>query len=407
MNRLFLIFGLLMLSSVVPAFASDQGIERVVLDDGLPRHCINAKEDRVSISLDRLVVNKSKNWIKEDSAVDIIVDGRMQKRGEDEQITSAESPVVFRANIAEYTKGTLVIPSTIRFISRFKLGRTDHVTDLIELDFSFVKRSDSTLLSKVLSSLPDAADGLPLPPTPYTEVFRQATQTIGNIMETLLADGENSDDVSREGRISMEFNTTGQCGRNGTFAGSYLYIKFSDANSNKKGVLDISNIGKYCYFSTKGVSTVYFSKKDGSGVCSYEGESSSRLSNPHFVIRIAIANQIDSKRETVESPMSLEFANTKINIPIKFDEFTKSVIDRRLGIDAFSNAYDSVSFGAFAVDNENLRYEVSEALAPQISPTETWYETNSNFVVNPGSNSAILTALARCADRGIEVSACF
>ena len=408
MHNRIIIVGLLVLPSFASALANDQGIERVVLDDGRQRHCIDANEDRISVWLDRLVVDKSKSWLKEDTTVDIVVDGRMQKRDTNEQITSASSPVKFTANISEYAAGTVVVPSQIRFLSRFKLGRGNHITDLLELDFSFINRTDPTALSRVVSSLPDAAQGLPLPPTPYTEVFQQATETIGKMLGSFLTDEDNADDVSREGRISMEFNDTGLCGRNGTFAGSYLYIKFGEEIGSVAGTkLAISDIGKYCYFVQQGISAVYISRKNNSGVCSYQAGQYSRLTNPHFVMRIAIASQVTNQRETVESPMALAAAAAKTVVPLNFDQFTKSALAKRLGVETLAGMSDGTSMGSFSIENGSLTSSVSSDLAPTVSPIEAGYGTDIDFIVDTGRDSAILTGLARCADRGIEVSTCF
>ena len=416
MRRCASIFAVAALAPM-PAFAQDlgQGVETVAVDDGLRRICIDATTDRVSVRLDRIVVAKSKTWFTEDRAVDIVIDGKLAKRDNNFVVSHAEMPVVFRANIDEYESGTVVTPVQISLLSQFPLSLNDSTTSLLEIDFSFVNASESTVLTRVISQLPDAARGLPIPPTPYTEGFISVTSVLGGLLDTVLQDEDQQDSVSREGRISLEFNETGFCGRNGAYSGTYVFVKSFDGGEHG-GVVSLDELQEYCFIKQEGISAVFIERRDMDGNCTYEYDQMMRLVNPHFTLVLSITNvtgDTPKDREVAESGMAIR-RSTQDDSPQKVAQIDELGLKKAFASAGREYAPTNLQEQSMQLAAGQITYLPSEELfvkssyiLHQIPPVVTSETKEMLPITEMTTDEILLNSIARCSAYGIDAYQCF
>jgi len=417
---------LLLLPAPLHAQITGQGVERVLVDDGASQICVDARSDHVSVRLGRIVVEKSESWFSEDTAVDIVIDGKIEKRDASYNRNTAQMPVVFRADISEYDEGTIVTPIEIVLISKFPLTLSDQITNLFQIDFSFVNSAKPSTLSRVISRLPDAARGLPIPPSPYTQAFVNATSVLGGIVEAMLQDDDNKDDVARQGRISLEFNETGRCGRNGAFSGTYAFIK-SYSRESGKGIISLNDIGKYCFIKFRDSSAVYFENRSSDGQCTYEKASAVRLLNPHFTLIVGITNdggKLAQDRDVLESGMAL--VRQASAAPADQPKVVASVDDlslsRTFGDLSRQLEFAELGDSGLEIDGGSITFmpndkfvKVSDYNAQRLeyrdlNDPDKWPHRSDAPALNSGKitgNEINLNTLVRCSIYGLDVYECF
>lgn len=404
------------------ADALGQGVERVIVDDGLPLYCVNALEDHLSVRVQRVVVDKSKGWFSNDKAVDIVMGGKISKRNDLYEKSAVEMPVVFRANIKDYISGTVATPVDLSLVHNHPLALGGHVVNLVEIDFSFVNSSEPTILTRVLANLPNATRGLPIPPSPYTESFIEATEVLGNIINSVMGDDENDDDVSHEGRISLEFNETGKCGRNGTYAGTYLFVKSYGGSGD--GIVSLNELHEYCFFmDSSKTSVVYIERKSikEDGKCTFDPRNGARLVNPHFVILISIVNEFEeTERQRLESDMALALQEQADGQPQKVasvDGQALSWVYSEFGFDwkATSDFAQGDELGHFYATFDaaggDIKY-IADQATPPVALWHEWFNEGGKLDEEPtlievvSGADIVLNTLARCAAHGLDVFEC-
>lgn len=417
MFKRFLFLGIA-ITIAMPANAQTlgQGYERVAVDDGRPRVCIDARTDHVSVRLERVVVAKSKGWFSSDSTVDVIVNGQITKRDASYNKSQAKMPMVFRADIDEYDGGTVVTSVSKVLLSKYPLSNGGSTVDLLEIDFSFVNASSPTTLTRIITSLPNAAQSLPIPVSPYSQAFISASKILSDVVDSAIQDEEFADDVVRERSLPLEFNETGQCGSNGAFAGSYTFFKNIDA-PEQNGIIKTDDINKYCFIKFESSSAVFVEKKDAGGACTYQPDKASRLLNPHFTVVVSITNAGASpaqNREIVGSGWSLSRRNaagTILNQTTAYDLF------------ALKRAFNSAGLGdpkpSFAGDQyELVGGEVKYSPNPNFPPVEKFNFTRAQLDANPkmfediseqkiDPEEIVLNSISRCTAYGVDVIECF
>lgn len=415
MNRIvsLLVVALFTLSANAFADEAGQGCESVVADDGYRRVCVDARTDEVSIRLVRAVVGKDKSWFSNDRTVDMIIDGKIQKTDAHYNRTAAEMPVSFRARIGEYDAGTVVVPVDTQIVSPYRLSLGGHTTNLIELNFDFVNSSEPTALTRVISKLPQAIDGLPIPVGPFTPSFMSAASVVGSLVDAFLGDEEFDGDVSRQGRISMELNATGKCGRNGIYSGLYVFMKSYDQIEHE-GIIKLSEIPHYCFVKFENMSPIFIEEKAGDGSCTYDQTKAVRLLNPHFSIMVSIANVAS---QDIQSRDILESTLKQVVAPEKAGWNTLGVnIDQH----SLKAAYTSAEMKRLADGFEGNFYKLAETGAgsksyPKWTDSQLYNQLVKTGVAAGGGGLSReispleikLNSVSRCMGYGLEVYECF
>ena len=400
----------------VHAQSLGQGIERIAVDDGLPSVCINALTDHVSVRLDRVVVEKSKGWFTSDEAVDLVIDGKIEKRNANFETSQAKMPIVFRANIDEYHEGTVVTPVSIVLMSKYPLTLGGSTVNLLELDFSFINSSSPTLLTRLISRLPAAAQGLPIPPTPYSQAFVKASSVLGGVVDSILQDDDSKDDVTREGRIPLEFNETGQCGRNGAYSGTYTFIKEFEADA-QPGVIKLDDIQNQCFIKFNNTNAIFVEKKGANGACTYAPANVSRLLNPHFTMIVSITNtgpEPTQDRQVLSSGLAVATAAAQPGGRLPAGVFDATAISRaftaaslNVPADGYSGSLYQLEGGAIEYTPDAATTSVEKFNFPQFLLDSK--SVSSSFIGTQSidSEEIILNSISRCGAYGVDVLECF
>ncbi len=309
--RLFFIaLGLLTIAQMSYSDSLGQGYELVVVDDGEDRHCINAKKDHVSISIDRLVVPNKRDVLRAlfatDNAVDIVLDVDIEGRRDADYRTYGYSiPIRDEKGIEASAPGTVVIPLSIALMSQYPLSREGHTVHRLGVEFSFINAADPTLLSMVLAELPDASRGAQIIGSQYTSYLGEVSSILSNIVDAIIRQRENRNAVRREGSLSFVFHK-GTCERQAAYSGTYLYVRSYD--SGDSGVVALDEIHNHCFAKLGESAAVYFERKAVNGECSYSDAALKRLVNPHFTVTVSITNEIEDSRDSIESKIAKQRA---------------------------------------------------------------------------------------------------
>lgn len=300
-HRVIFIGTMLVIAQVSYGDNSAQGYEEIIVDDAEDRQCINAKKDRVSVSIDRLVVFKDARWFTADNAVDIVLDVGIDGRDESYLFYSYSVPIRYRAGIDDYDKGTVSIPISIALMTDYPLSRDGYVVHRFHIEFAFINSSDPTLLSHVFSKLPEATKGIQALGSPYVAAAGQLSEILGNVVDAIISDAESKGTANIDGNMDLVFFKT-ECQRKAAYSGTYLYLR--SYNSSEEGAVAFQDLHRYCYLKYPDADAIYITRRKADGDCTYSYDQRIRLLNPHFTITVSITSDVEPGRVTIESGLA-------------------------------------------------------------------------------------------------------
>lgn len=281
------------------------GTDPVVVDDGMPRRCIDTRYDRVSVMLARLVVAKPapkswwdpRGWLGDAPKIDAIIETEISFRRSGSPDTPVSIPMAFPVNIKPYRAGVIALPVRFRLVTDLPLQDStawaafpvtpsylypgtvpsepgwksafaperSHVV-AIDFKFSFFDMSGSTLAARIIKRLAESSKEAPIGPESYGAVS-YAGSLISGIVDDVVASSGNDDPASHEGAISFQFDKNGDCGRIGATSGPYALISEPTEQSDHEQLL-LNKLHDYCFYADPDTKALtYAAKPLGSILC--------------------------------------------------------------------------------------------------------------------------------------------
>jgi len=288
---IFALFALPISAIFLPSISRAQsGFDRVIVDDGIPRQCINRGSSAVSMHLMRAVVDRKEDLFEEDKDAVIAVSLELAPASNSGQEATKHIQIE-RFRIAEYAKGAVTLASRVPILSQLPLSGNDFEIARIAMQFDIYAISQDTTFARIMSALADNIGSLPIPANPYTLAFQQASGTLSKIFAATSAEAGEA----RSPLGSDVFEFTGaddDCQSFFAQTGTKAFIM--DVRRPSGNQIHIDEIGSYC-FSTRldTGAALYYSQRPSSGRCA-DANTKSILENPFLLFTVMATPHTDA-----------------------------------------------------------------------------------------------------------------
>ncbi|WDF91714.1 hypothetical protein [Aeromonas hydrophila] len=234
------------IASLQPANSASvpDGETIVRIDDGTSTRCINSSSDRITMNLRRLVVKKDVGFFSEDKTAGVFINTIISGNDSSGDSRKVGFPRVYTVTVIQYASGIVSLPVEEKLFSRFYLSNNGNTYDTAELEFSVVSKKDKTPLGIALVALEDISRNLPVPINPFSEGFKYFTQYANKVVNESLNSANNVSEMSKEGKIVMNFSSTGICTGDQEQTGTIAVVK-GDHGKESDGYVDINKT--YCW----------------------------------------------------------------------------------------------------------------------------------------------------------------
>lgn len=215
-------------------------VVRVAEDPG--QRCIDVRNDRISAVVRRFTTPRTKSWLREDTAVALVVGTALEGRtGGSAERVSFQRTYVTSVRSFENVDGIVSIPIEPRLFTGFPLTQNQNTYEVAEIDFRVTNITRPTTLTLVVESLAELTDSLPLPTNPFTDGFKYFANYSNDLIRR--ATEENPDDTAGAGQFTLQFAIDGQCTGDLETTGTKVIV-YGGAGD---GMVDITRINDYCF----------------------------------------------------------------------------------------------------------------------------------------------------------------
>lgn len=260
--RLSFFIALVVLSGVI---ARAQGGKIIRIPTPINARCINSKTDEVTISLRRIITQKTGGFFTQDNKAGITVMAILNADG----TSPAKTPSVNLVDIRTEPKGQVSLPLEYPIASQLALKQGNLITKNMQLDLYLNKIRGANTFGTVLTTAGDILGRLPIPANPYTTVTNQflqfANQTIQNeskdsgakLFASITLQFNNRDEPNIQNCLDNDHQPTG------------AIAVVSETGAHGPKPLPVANLNKnYCWrYTTDTNYEVQYVAKPTSGLC--------------------------------------------------------------------------------------------------------------------------------------------
>lgn len=294
------------------------GTDPVPVDDGKERACIDARYDRISLMLARLVVNKPKlewaeKWIAHPSGTDVLIDTAInyQQGGINKDVTT---PIALPIKMQGNESGAIALPVRYRLVTQLKLQTntppwqgipTAYKVLAADIRFSFLDMSRPTLAATIVKRIADSSKEAPIGPGAY-EGVKYFSSLVNGIVDDVVKESQSGDPTIHDGATTFEFRDTGDCGRTGATSGPYALITApTDPTDHEQ--LSLDQLNNFCFYTEAQTDSVMYMPKPPSSTCPplKQAGATKKLVNPHYVFLL------DAERDYTGNPATNSKAGIK------------------------------------------------------------------------------------------------
>jgi hypothetical protein len=127
--------------------------------------CINASNDEVTVSLRRVLIQKTGGIFVEDKRAGVAVVATLNAKGAD----SSKTPSVTQVTIKDEHPGQVSLALEYPIASELALKQGNALTQNLQLSLYLAKTRDKTTFGNIIDVASDALQKLPIPSNPYTQ----------------------------------------------------------------------------------------------------------------------------------------------------------------------------------------------------------------------------------------------
>src|SRR5690606_17018156 len=222
------------------------GAVPVRVPDGDAIQCINPATDRLWITLRRLVVDKSKRFLREDTSVALLVNASVKVQpATPKPITF---PLISQATLRGFTPGQVSVPVEYTIVDGLPLSQDEFLYTGAALELTILNKSGRTPWGKALQALAETADKLPIPANPMgqtaTYLLEFANSAIAKEIEE-----QKADDKSRSATLALNFDPSGACagGADSDFESTGTIAILQESGTRGTGYVPIDQTNSYCW----------------------------------------------------------------------------------------------------------------------------------------------------------------
>ena len=301
-------FTLSVLTAVVAlsgASARAQGGKIIRIPTPTNARCINARTDEVTISLRRIITQKTGGFFTQDNKAGITVLSTLNADG----TSPAKTPSVNLVDIKTEPKGQVSLPLEYPIASQLALKQGNLITKNMQLDLYLNKTRGANTFGTVLTTAGDILGKLPIPANPYTTVTNQflqfANQTIQNeskdagarLFASITLQFNNRDEPNIQTCLDNDHQPTG------------AIAVVSETGAHGANPLPVANLNKnYCWrYTTDTNYEIQYVAKPASGICTSlpAGAAWAELPNDYVMLIVSAATVLPPLPITLKKDGSL------------------------------------------------------------------------------------------------------
>ena len=282
--RLSFLTALVLLSGVS---AMAQGGKIIRIPTPTNARCINARTDEVTISLRRIITQKTGGFFTEDNKAGITVIAILNADG----TAPAKTPSVNLVDIKTEPKGQVSLPLEYPIASQLALKQGDLVTKNMQLDLYLNKIRGANTFGTVLTTAGDILGRLPIPANPYTTVTNQFLQFANRTIQN----ESNDSGAKLFASITLQFNNRDEpniqnCLDNDHQPTGAIAV-VSEKGAHGANPLPVANLNKnYCWrYTTDTNYEVQYVAKPTSGVCSAVPDNAPWAELPNDYVMLVVS----------------------------------------------------------------------------------------------------------------------
>lgn len=232
------------------AWAQADGAVIVRVPDGVGSRvrCIDPGVDKIWLTLRRVVVNRTENWLSRDRSIAIILNAVVST---DPQLPKPISfPLASEASLQDYAAGQVSVPIEYTVASGLPLKQGSHLVTGIAVEMTILNRKERGTLGVALEALLQTANKLPIPSNPTTQaatyLLDYANSAVGKSIES-----HNAREKLRSAAIALNFAPDGKCNsRNGAtpeFESAGTKLVLQAAGERGPGYVPLNMTNEYCW----------------------------------------------------------------------------------------------------------------------------------------------------------------
>lgn len=205
MSRLWLVVLLLLPAS--PCLAqSGGGAVPIRIPDGVGTRCINGGNDRIWLTLRRVITNKTSGWFTEDKSVATLLNAQVRADPE----SRIAFPLMTETTIANFPNGQVSVPLEYTLVSGLNLAQTGVKYTGLNVDVTLLNKRGKNKWGNALNALKEITQKLPIPASPVTQAASYLMDFANNAV-TKDIDGQAMNDKVKSGTLALNFDPTGSC----------------------------------------------------------------------------------------------------------------------------------------------------------------------------------------------------
>ena len=219
---------------------------RIPTQDSATSRCVNPSTDQIWLTLRRLIVGKTKRFLREDHSVAVLLNAKVSTDSVDRGQVSF--PLVSQADIQSMETGQVSIPVEYGVVRGLLLSQDDVRYTGIDFEITIVNQQKRTKWGHALQALVDTADKLPLPASPAKEAATYLLNFANQAVEADLAAQKDREKL-KTASLALNFDPTGTCagGIGSDFESTGTLAVLQGSGVKGSGYVPVNKTNEYCW----------------------------------------------------------------------------------------------------------------------------------------------------------------
>lgn len=204
--QIVLLFAALGCTAMQANAQADGAVIVRVADTARPR-CINPSNDRVWLTLRRVIVDRAQRWLVKDASVAIILNAGVKTQG----AKLVAFPLSAEATLEGFATGQVSVPVEYTVVDGLLLKQDKNVLLTgMSIEMTLLNLREMTAMGTTLQALLETAKKLPIPANPIGETANYVLDFANSAVSKALA-AQDADDKAKSAAIAFNFAPDGKC----------------------------------------------------------------------------------------------------------------------------------------------------------------------------------------------------
>ena len=225
---------------------AQSGAVPIRIADGSTSRCIDPRSDRLWVTLRRLIVDRSKGFLRKDTSVALILNASVKVQPATPKPISF--PLISEATLRGYSEGQVSVPVEYSIVDGLLLNQDEVLYTGTAIEMTILNKRGKTGWGKALQALSETANKLPIPSNPLTQTGTYLLDFANAAVSKDIED-QNSDDKAKSATLALNFDPTGACGggADSDFESTGTLAILQQLGVRGPGYVPIDQTNEYCW----------------------------------------------------------------------------------------------------------------------------------------------------------------